>query len=404
VSTEKVPDYLTDDGHAYIAKQQEAAMKEMAWAVEEPDDNVTELRPYDGETRGETWKPINLAPYLAGQVKRPEPTLGLCRSDGLQMLYPGKEHTVIGEMECGKSWFCLACVAAELNAGRHVVYVHFEESDPGDTVERLQALQVLDAAILELFRFVGPAEQVDPFALAVLLDPAPSLVILDGVNEAMSLHNQAIRDEDGAAAFRRRLVKPCTAVGAAVLSADHVVKDKEARGRNPLGSIHKGNGLTGALISLENKEPFGRGAKGRSSVFVTKDRPGFLRRHGRADRKLPGKTFMGSLVVDDTRTWVPFLDLAFLDPPEDDKPGTDSAGTRDEQDDELVLASVSQLVAGGHKATKNKVRATTSGLSNDRVDNSLTRLALDGRLTETAGPNRSRLFSVPGDQPSESGA
>ena len=36
------------------------------------------------------------------------------RSDGLQLIYPGKEHAVIGEMESGKSWLLVACVAAEL--------------------------------------------------------------------------------------------------------------------------------------------------------------------------------------------------------------------------------------------------------------------------------------------------
>jgi hypothetical protein len=39
--------------------------------------------------------------------------------------------------------------------------------------------------------------------------------------------------------------------------------------------------------------------RGRSNVFITKDRPGHLRALGKAT-KTPGKTFMGTLVVDDT--------------------------------------------------------------------------------------------------------
>jgi hypothetical protein len=50
-------------------------------------------------------------------------------------------------------------------------------------------------------------------ALAALLQPVPSLVVFGGVNEAMALHLWAIREEHGAAEFRRRLVKPCTGVG-----------------------------------------------------------------------------------------------------------------------------------------------------------------------------------------------
>jgi hypothetical protein len=174
---------------------------------------------------------VDLGPILRGEVTRLKPSVGFKRSDGLQLLYPGKEHACIGEMECGKSWLACACVAAELVEQRHVVYIHFEEADATDTVQRLQALGVSDEHILAYFKFVGPETPVTPERMKALIEPTPSLVVLDGVNEAMSLHGQAIREEDGAAAFRRRLVKPFTAVGAAVLSLDRVVKDRERRDR-----------------------------------------------------------------------------------------------------------------------------------------------------------------------------
>lgn len=353
---------------------------------------------------GASWRAVDLEPYLAGARTRPEPTVGLSRADGLRMLYGGKEHTVIGEMESGKSWFALGCVAAELNKGNRVLYVHAEEADPLDTVERLRALGVTDdAIILDLFTFVGPNEPVDPYALEVLLNPPPetgrmsgvypSLVVLDGVNELMSMNGHGIRDEDGVAAFRRHIVKPCTAVGAAVLSCDHVVKDRERRGRDPLGSIHKGNGITGSLILLENASPFGRGERGCSHVFVTKDRPGFLRRNGRPG-KLPGKTYMGSLIVDDTRTMVSYLDLTFVEPPDEDK-ADGPKRTRDEQDDDAVLQVVATIADNGRQPSLRTVRAKAAGMSNSRIDNALTRLALDRRLIERQGPRSSRLFTVP---------
>jgi hypothetical protein len=348
----------------------------------------------DGQ-RGSTWRPTDLGPYLRGEVKRPEPTIGLTRADGLCLLYPGREHTVIGEMESGKSWFCAASAAAELVRGNRVLYVHFEEADPTDTVERLQALGVPDGKTAELFAFVGPNEPVDSASLAALLDPAPVLVILDGVNEAMSLHGQAIREEDGAAAYRRRLVKPCTAAGAAVLSADHVVKDKEKRGRSPLGSIHKGNGLTGSLISLENVEPFGRHERGCSHVFVTKDRPGHLRQHGNPNRKEPGKTYIGSLIVDDTRTRVPHLDLTFTEPPSDVDAELPEEMPTHEVDDELVFGVVTGLVADtGQPVSVRGARAQVHGISDRRVDAALERLVHAGRLIERPGPRRSRLFAT----------
>jgi hypothetical protein len=142
-------------------------------------------------------------------------------------------------------------------------------------------------------------------------------VVLDGVNEAMAMHDMP-SDTNGVATYRAVLVKPFTRAGAAVLSADHVAKDPEKRGRYALGPVHKGNGITRSLILLENAEPFGRGERGVSHAFITKDRPGYLRRHGRRDRKVPGKTYMGTLIVDDTDTdpdmWRPRLKLVFAAP------------------------------------------------------------------------------------------
>jgi hypothetical protein len=345
----------------------------------------------------DSWTPVDLAPYLNGHVVRAEPTIGLARSDGLRLLYPGKEHTVIGEMESGKSWFACACAAAELLAGNRVVCIHFEEADPADTIERLQALGVPNDTILARFTFIGPDQPVTADRLVRLLaPPVPTLVILDGVNEAMSLHRLAIREEDGAAAFRRLLVKPWTATGAATLAADHVVKDREKRGRDPLGSIHKGNGLTGALILLENAEPFGRNMRGRSHVYVTKDRPGHHRRNGRAGG-IPGKTYLGELVVDDTRRHVSYLDLAFWAPAEQTNATEPSRDPdRDDQDDNTVFETAVALSAKGKRLTARVMRAAVK-IGNPRVDRSLDRLVLADRIHETRTGN-ARIFTVPGDQ------
>lgn len=335
------------------------------------------------------WRPVDLGPYLRGEITRPEPAVGIVRDDGLRTLYPGKEHAVIGEMESGKSWYALACAAAELKAGHVVVYVHFEESDPSDTVERLQALHVDDSAILDRFRFVAPERAITEADRAELLALSPALVILDGINEGMALHGAEIREEGGVAAFRRRLVVPFTAAGVAVLQCDHVVKDREGRGRYALGSIHKGNALSGSLLVLENAEPFGRGRRGVSHVFVTKDRPGHLRRHGNATRT-PGRTYLGTLIVDDEREWKDYLDLAFTAPPEDRQ----QAAEADPHAalDAHVLAVVREITAAGQQATQNKVRVTAGGNRRAACD-ALERLVIAGHLTESTGSRGARVFT-----------
>lgn len=320
----------------------------------------------------DSWQPIDLGPYLRGEIVRPEPTVGLSRSDGLRMLYPGKEHAVIGEMESGKSWFSLASTKAELDAGNHVLYLHFEEADPSDTVERLLALGAAPADIEKRFHFVAPQRMING-DLHRLLQDAPTLVIFDGVNEAMSLHGWGIREEDGAAKFRRHLVMPCIRTGAATLACDHVVKDRDKRNRNAIGSIHKGNGLSGSLVLLETAEPFGRGKRGRSHVFVTKDRPGHLRRHGRADKEA-GKTFMGELVVDDEQDT---LEVMFWAAREEGEPTSTEDANRTR-----VLSAVIALIDAGIEAKLLNIQAKAK-MQRAATSQGLADLVISGVLAES---------------------
>lgn len=253
-----------------------------------------------------TWEPVDLGPWLDGTHISPQPSLGLPRSDGQRLIYPGREHSIYGETESGKSWFALGCVAVELRMGRDVLYIHYEEGDPGSTIERLMLLGVPTGDIRNHLRFVAPGRPGRAGWLADLLEPAPALVIHDGVNEAMSLHGDDSMATDGAATFRRNLIKPCLAVGAATLACDHVTKSGDGRGRYAIGAAHKVAAIDGAAFMVENMEPFGRGMRGASSVFVTKDRPGQLRAQGKATG-LPGKTFMGVLAVDATGNSPDFL-------------------------------------------------------------------------------------------------
>ena len=138
----------------------------------------------------------------------------------------------------------------------------------------------------------------------------------------MSLIGAEIKDVDGAAMFRRRLVTPFLRAGAATLACDHMPMVRDAGRRDAYGSVHKGNTLDGARIMLENTAPFGRHMRGVSYVFATKDRPGHLRANGRPG-KTPGKTFMGTFVVDDSETFGPDFSMRFYAPKDDDKPAED---------------------------------------------------------------------------------
>jgi hypothetical protein len=302
--------------------------------------------PADTGAEPTTWEAHDLGPYLRGEVEQPEPSLGIARSDGQRLSYPSREHSILGETESGKTWFALGCVAAELMAGNDVVYLHFEEPDPTSTIERLRLLGVPADVLAARLRFVAPSRPLKNTEwLAALLDPTPSLVVYDGVNEGMALHGHDIMTAEGAALFRRWLIRPCIEAGAAALSCDHLPKVRDGHSRDAYGSVHKGNALDGARFVLENVTPFGRGLRGVSHVFVTKDRPGHLRAHGRPT-KVAGKTYLGTMVADDEDPFTPFS-LMLYAPKDDDETATKLTATLAEIADwmyEVVCAQPDRTV------------------------------------------------------------
>ena len=132
---------------------------EIPWPDEPPD--VGDQHHGD-QHHGGDWTPVDLGPYLRGEILRPQPSIGLFRSDGQQIIYAAREHVVLGETESGKTWVAAACVAADLRAGHYVVYVHYEEGNAQSTVERQLLLGVDAAVIAAQLRFVAQNVQSEP--------------------------------------------------------------------------------------------------------------------------------------------------------------------------------------------------------------------------------------------------
>lgn len=224
-----------------------------------------------------TWQPVDLRAILDGGELANPPTM-LSRRDGTCLLYPGKLHELSGEPEAGKGWLSLAVSAERLTAGEAVLYLDFE-TEAREIVGRLRALGVGDEPILDRFHYVRPDQPLtDPgwSALEPALQAPTTLAVLDGVTEALGLHGLSLKDNDDIARWLALLPRRLVAHGLAVLQADHVVKDREGRGRYSIGAQHK---LAGVDVGyrLEVIEPFGIGRHGRSKLLVTKDRPGHVR-------------------------------------------------------------------------------------------------------------------------------
>lgn len=209
-------------------------------------------------------------------------------------------HTIASESEGGKTWFALGAARHELDAGNAVVFLDFED-DEGGVVGRLLALGTDRASIRDRFAYIRPDESIAAVGnhddLAEVLEGlAPTLVILDGITEAMTMHDLEIRDNGDAARFGKMLPRWIAERGPASVACDHVTKDRDGRGRYAIGAVHKLNGLNGAAYLLENRSPFGIGLTGRSTVKIAKDRPGQLRRNGLASSG--GMHWYGDLVLD----------------------------------------------------------------------------------------------------------
>lgn len=275
--------------------------------------------PVDGdgqeETAPRTWRPRDLADVLEGRWKAPEPTVGR-RDDGAGLFYPGRKHAIAAESEAGKTWVALAAVIAEMAAGNGAVYLDFED-DAGGIVGRMLAMGCPRGLIRDRFAYIGPEAAID-FTGRCDLDQAigdlrPTLAVIDGITEAMSLHGLEMRDNTDVAKFGRILPQYIAAKGPAVVQLDHVTKDRETRGGHAIGGIHKLNGINGASYVMENRKPFGIGLTGRSRLLIKKDRPGQLRRNGKPVGE--GLFWYADLTVeshDET-----FAEVA-LEPPADD--------------------------------------------------------------------------------------
>jgi hypothetical protein len=287
------------------------------------------------ERRPTTWRALDLGPVIDaiadGTWQPPTPTVGR-RDDGLGMFYAGKVHSIASESEAGKTWLGCHATACELNLGHGVVYTDFEDHAE-DLVNRLWLMGTRREVLAKHLAYVRPLEPLGYFGLADLTETAieavnPTLVVIDGVAEAMTQETLDPNANADIARWLLRLPRKVADMGSAVVQLDHTAKDPErGRGRYATGGAHKLNGLDGCGYLLEAVEPFGRGRVGRSRVFVVKDRPGEIREHCAALKK---RWWYGDLVVDSTQPEAALVSL----PPPDDCPSPEPVPESREQVDE----------------------------------------------------------------------
>lgn len=231
-----------------------------------------------------TWAAQELKPLLEGEGAPERPSF-VYRTDGVAMVYPGKQHATYGESESCKSWFAAGALARQLRTGLEVAVIDFED-DAHTWIERLRGLGVSDETILARFHYVRPEEPITE-AGQLELDLAVQdsvIVVFDGVNEGMALHGLNPVDNADVAKWLQ-ITRRCQTAGAAVVSIDHVAKDRESRGRYAIGAQAK-LAAVDVAYSFRVIKPFARGRDGLVSIRVEKDRPGYVRAHQGGDGQI----------------------------------------------------------------------------------------------------------------------
>lgn len=272
--------YLGDDGKYHPPERKKGSAPQDTLGTQS---NRTSLDLID-DRELTSWSQVDIEAVLDGTWTPAEPLVGK-RADGHGLLYPGRIHTIAGESEAGKGWFLVAVTLTELAAGYNVVYVDFED-EVGAVVGRMLAAGAKRQDLRDRFAYIRPEGPVGaPGARAdlqeAILSMKPSVVMLDGVTEAMGLHGLDPLKNAEVAQFGRMLPRWIAGQGPAVLASDHVTKSGEGRGRYAIGAVHKLNAVDGAAYLIENRKAFGIGMTGRSTLLLAKDRPGALRQQAK---------------------------------------------------------------------------------------------------------------------------
>jgi hypothetical protein len=300
----------------------------------------------------------------------------LQRSDGFALLYQGSFHSLAAEPESGKSWAAMIGCAQELCAGERVTYVDWEDR-PGRIVSRLKLLGVPDQVIVERFRYIRPIAPIDQIGHS-LLDHAAvtsTLVVLDGITEAMTLQGLDLNSQNDVAHFIHAFPKRLSDLGPAVLQIDHLPKTTEDGNRFAIGAQHKLAGLDGAAYMMKVIEPFGRGKTGRARLTVAKDREGYVR------EQAVGHT-IGELVLESHGDQL----MAYIEPPRSATRSSDGTFRPT-----ILMEKVSRYVELNPDSSGNQIITAVQGKRSGLQD-ALRILVLESYLNSEPGPRGSVLY------------
>lgn len=371
--------------------------------------------------RAGSWAPVDLEPYLLGQIQPVSPTV-LTRDDGAALLYPGRINMLYGSSESAKSWLALYACMQEISKGERVVYLDMED-EPSSTVERLRLMGSGNDDIRLGFTYIRPEDPIAPMQrnrwgshapsssgelnfdlfeleLAVV---DPSVIVVDGMTVLYGLHGLDSNDAGSTDVITSWLKKLTRNGRTTVIVIDHTTKNAE-RGSLPIGSQHKVAMIQGAMLQVwPVKQPM-PGAFGEVELIVLKDRPGQVRAvsaNGSGKAQSAAKVTIDSTVPGRTVITVsapPGVAQAANGGGDGQTPGpgitVDLSGSKAAAKAQALRALDDAVLDafGGELGRALTVRdvADATSLSDAKVRAHLARLTVQGWLAEDLAPSKGR--------------
>lgn len=320
-----------------------------------------------------SWRPVDLA-AVAAAPPEPPTIAGL--------VYPGRVHVWSGEPESLKSLTAAAVSVDLARAGATVVYIDLENG-PRETYARLRALGLTPDELRQII-YLAPTEpltrgSVSADVQALLADRQPSLVIVDGYTGSLALHGCHPNESAEIERHHRTVIGPLRSSGAAIVILDHLVKNRDNRGKFTIGSERK-IGVADVHLTFAVKLALHRGGNGLVHLDVHKDRPGYLHRPRAAEIR-----YTSSATGEEITYTI--------------EPASHNPAAATHFRPTILMGRVLDRLEHEPDPIPRSVLESSVAGKTDTVRLAIDTLVIEGHIDEQSGPRGARLYSLPAGRP-----
>lgn len=217
--------------------------------------------PEDPADQGSPFEDIGA--YLDGVAKAIVPTVAPVMGETC-LFYDSAINEIHGEPSVGKTNILLCAAKAVLESGGAVVFLDPEDT-PARIIPRALSLGLCKEAMRQRFHYLRSPQPTDYDRIqAWAVEAKPELVILDGLAEGLAAEGLNENVPMEVLQFFHRRMKPFAEAGAAVVVADHVVKNAESRNLASRGSGAKAGHYKGVSYDIT----LGQGYTTKEAGFV----------------------------------------------------------------------------------------------------------------------------------------